>query len=599
MNIVLAGNPNVGKSSLFCAMTGAYAEVSNYPGTTVDFRRARAGAHTVIDAPGIYGVSSLSADERAAREMILAADAVINIVDSTRLARDLFLTLQLIDMEIPMILCLNMSDELSENGGRIDLSQLEKRLGIPVLPICARLGRGAAEVLEAVKLARAGIKTPGLEIFTRGFRGINPPAALLAAEDDPRTLSDLCLSSGGFREKIYKLRRAYADRLAEDIFLPVRRQSRVSTALGKLMLRPLCGVLISAALLGLIFYIVGVLVAQTLSDNVQAAMISAWPGPQIRAGALHFFGADSALYRISAGRFGLFTLLPAYLFGLFIPLVATFNFLLAILEDSGLLPRMAAVCDRGFTKIGLNGRAAIPMVLGFGCVTAAIISTRVLGTRRERLIATALLGLTVPCSAQTGVIIGLLAPLGGRFLAAYAAIILLIFTGIGTVLNKLLKGGSEPLIIDLPRIRLPQFKNVLKKTLSKTKGYALDAGLFFTAALLLMGVLDATGVLTGVILRMRPLVTGVLKLPQGAASAFLLGMIRRDFGAAGLLHLGMTPLQTLTAAVTLTLFVPCIASVAALFTERRAGEALAIWLGSILLAISSGALIALLGGAFF
>jgi len=265
---------------------------------------------------------------------------------------------------------------------------------------------------------------------------------------------------------------------------------------------------------------------------------------------------------------------------------------LSILEDTGYLPRIAALLDRALTCVGLNGRAVIPLILGFGCVTMAAITTRLLGTSRERLIAITLLAITIPCSAQLGVIIGLLAPLGGSFTAMYLLVILTTFVIVGFGLNKVLPGKSSDLLIDLPPIRLPRPSNVVKKTLNKSYLFLVEATPLFALGALLISVLQLTGTLTTLNNILAPLTVGWLQLPKEAAAAFIMGIIRRDFGAAGLADMSLTAAQTLVAMVTITLFVPCIAAVLVMFKERSIKEDLILWGGTFVIAFLVGGLVA-------
>ena len=286
-----------------------------------------------------------------------------------------------------------------------------------------------------------------------------------------------------------------------------------------------------------------------------------------------------------------------YIFGLLLPLVIAFYLLMSTLEDSGYLPRIAALSDRLMTTIGLNGRAIIPMILGFGCITMATMTTRILGNERERRIATALMAFAIPCSAQLGVVIALLAAAGGGVIAlAYVGIMVLVFGLIGLAMDRVLPGSSTDLLIDLPPLRLPRPKNVLTKTYHKTKMFLSEVSLYFVAGALLLSVLQATGALQGLQRLMTPLTVGWLGLPAQASNAFVMGFVRRDFGAAGLYSLGLGRLQILVALVTITLFVPCIASVLIIMKERGKLFTAFVWLGSVGLAFLVGGVVAHIAG---
>jgi ferrous iron transport protein B len=249
------------------------------------------------------------------------------------------------------------------------------------------------------------------------------------------------------------------------------------------------------------------------------------------------------------------------------------------------------------TGIGLNGRAIIPMILGFGCITMATMTTRILGSERERRIATALMAFAIPCSAQLGVVVALLAAAGGGVIAlAYAAIMIVIFGLIGLAMDRVMPGKSTDLLIDLPPLRLPRPKNVLVKTYHKTVMFLREVILYFVAGALLLSVLQITGALQGLQILLTPLTVGWLGLPAAASNAFVMGFVRRDFGATGLYDLGLNGTQILVALVTITLFVPCIASVLIIMKERGKAFTAAVWLGSVGLAFLVGGIVAHVAG---
>lgn len=593
--IVLAGNPNVGKSVFFNYLTGIYVDVSNFPGTTVDLSHGWFNSDVVIDTPGVYGVSSFNDEERVARDVILYGDIILNIVDALHLERDLFLTLQLIDMGKPVIVALNMMDDVEKNGIKIDYNKLEKLLGVPVIPTVAIKGKGLEEVRNNIYNAKVGQVDPELNKLLKGYLEVveYQSEALMLAEDDNEIEKRLNVKGLGKREEVYKLRRKRVDEIMSNIILQEGNAGTFRQRLGYYMLNPLSGIPILLFVLFIMYKVIGVFVAGNVVEFTEGIIMSGKYEPFIRGIISHIFNENTLLYRILAGEYGLLTLTPTYVLGLLMPLVVAFYFFMSLMEDSGYLPRVAALTDRILNFFGLNGRAIIPLILGFGCVTMATITTRLLGTRREKVIATALLGLTIPCSAQLGVIAGMISPLGAKYLTIYLLTVLLVFITAGTLLNRLLPGKSSDLFIDLPPIRMPQIRNVLKKTWSKTWMFIKEAAPLFALGALIITLLNETGILTAVQNWTAPVTVSILKLPKGAATAFIMGIIRRDFGAAGLTDLILSPAQTVVALVVITLFVPCIASIMVMFKERSKGEALTIWLGSFILAFLVGGLLAL------
>jgi ferrous iron transport protein B len=248
------------------------------------------------------------------------------------------------------------------------------------------------------------------------------------------------------------------------------------------------------------------------------------------------------------------------------------------------------LADRALSGIGLNGRAVIPLILGFGCVTLATIVTRVLGSERERRIAVFLLGLAIPCSAQLAVIAGLLTTLGGIYVITYVTVIFTILVVVGTLLNRFLPGESTDLLIDLPPLRIPRVDNVLKKTITKSYRFLLEATPLFAGGALLIGILQVTGLIQLLQTGLKPLTVGWLGLPKETAAIFIMGFIRRDFGAAGLANLPLTSMETVIGLITITLFVPCIASTLIIFKERGRKEAFIMWPAIMITAFLIGGL---------
>lgn len=590
--IALAGNPNVGKSLLFTQLTGRYAEVSNFPGTTVEILSAPFGQDRLIDTPGVYGLSRQTEEERVALTAILDADLVVNVVDGTRLTRDLFLTLQLLDMKKPLIVVVTMADELSRMGARIDIDALSQRLGVPVLSVSGLTGQGLEAVRSAISQTPP-TATLGEAVFTVPSEwGLSPAETLLWHEEDPEVMRRVGQRpEPGTREALYVRRRRRADAISEAVFQSGSRHSRW---LGEVLLTPVGGAVALVVLLAAVYYLVGIVVANVVVGRLEELLQGAVTPALANLVALAL-PVGSWPYRLLVGEYGVVTAGLTYVAGLLLPLIIAFYLVLAILEDSGYLPRLATWLDAGFVRLGLNGRAVIPLVLGFGCVTMATLTTRMLSTERERRMATILLAWTIPCSAQMGVILGLLSGLGWRYPLIYAGIVLGLFITVGTVLDRTLPGQASPLLLDLPPMRWPNGLNILEKTRFKAVGFLREAGPLFLLGTGAIELAHMTGVMGGIDRVVGPFFSFWLGLPGQAASSFLLGFIRRDFGAVGLYAAGLSPRQILTGAVTLTLFVPCIASTLVIFKERGIRSGAVIWLGSILLALTAGGVVARLG----
>ena len=597
--IVLVGNPNVGKSLFFNAFTGLYVDVSNYPGTTVAVSSGRMDDDVVLDTPGIYGVSSFNDEETVARDIVMEADVILNVVDAVHLERDLFLTQQVIDMGIPVVVALNMIDEAKAKGVDIDVDQLSRLLDVPVIPTVAVRREGFDEVREALANARVGRSDPELQERLTGLMGRvrTRPEALLVLEADPFVSERTGVSVDGQRDAIYQdRRRRVNDVTAAAVHRPQGRAD-FGARLGRALVRPLIGIPVLAVTLFAMYEIIGVFVAGTVVGFTEGTIMQGYVEPFLRGAIEQVTGTSGVPYSILAGEFGVVTMTVTYIFGLLLPLVIAFYLLMSTLEDSGYLPRIAALSDRLMTGIGLNGRAIIPMILGFGCITMATMTTRILGSERERRIATALMAFAIPCSAQLGVVVALLAAAGGGTIAiAYGVIMVLIFGLIGLALDRVLPGKSTDLLIDLPPLRLPRPRNVLTKTYHKTVMFLKEVTLYFVAGALLLSVLEVTGALQALQGLLAPLTVGWLELPAAASNAFVMGFVRRDFGAAGLFDLGLSGTQILVALVTITLFVPCIASVLIIMKERGRLFTAAVWFGSVGLAFAVGGVVARVAG---
>ena len=591
--IALVGNPNVGKSVFFGYLTGVYAEVSNYPGTTIEITSGRSGHDTIIDTPGIYGVSSFNDEERVARDIVLDADVVINVVDAVHMERDLFVTLQLADMGIPMIVALNFMDDAKEEGIEIDVDLLSDLIGVPVIPTVAVKKAGMDKLRPAIDSARPGHADPDLtKRVTEMLRTVGTPReAVLVLEGDEVVSKRHGVKPGELREEIYLRRRERVNDIVNHVVRETGVVRRFAMHLGKWSLNPISGIPILAAVLYLMYQIVGVVIAQNIVGFTEGAMGRYWE-PMVRKLVFSWIQEGSVIGTILAGDFGVLTMTVTYLVGLLLPLVLGFYLVLSLLEDSGYLPRLAAMSDRMLNSIGLNGRAVIPIILGFGCITMATITTRLLGTSREKTIATSILNFAIPCSAQLGVITLLLSRVGPIYTLAYILIIGLCLAVIGTVLNRALPGESSPLLIDLPPMRLPRLDNILRKTVSRTTFFMKEAYPWFLIGSFAVAIMQVTGILAACQTGLAPLTVGWLHLPREAANAFIMGMVRRDFGAAGFASMDLTAPQTLVALVAMTLFVPCIASVSILFKERSGREALLIWVGSWIAAFLVGGIVA-------
>jgi ferrous iron transport protein B len=286
------------------------------------------------------------------------------------------------------------------------------------------------------------------------------------------------------------------------------------------------------------------------------------------------------VHDLLVGPYGQITMALSYAIALILPIVATFFLAFGLLEDSGYLPRLAVMVNRLFRLMGLNGKAVLPMVLGLGCDTMATLTTRILETRKERIIVTLLLALGVPCSAQLGVILGMIRSLSLGATLVWAGSILVTMFAVGWLAARILPGRSGDFILELPPIRRPQLGNLVVKTLARIEWYLREAVPLFLLGTFVLFVADLTRLLDVIERIASPIVVGLLGLPSRAAEAFLIGFLRRDYGAAGLYDMArdgqLAPVQLVVSMVTITLFIPCIANFFIMIKERGAKTALAM-----------------------
>jgi ferrous iron transport protein B len=593
LKVALVGNPNVGKSLFFNYLSGMYVDVSNYPGTTVEVVKGHFKSYKIYDTPGVYGISSFNDEEVVTRDIVLEADIVLNIVDAVHLERDLFLTQQLIDMGKKVSVMLNFMDEVQAHGLQIDTQLLSSYLGVPVLLTTATTRAGFDQIETAIEHARRGEQDSALHHRLHTMLSItgSEAEALLILEGDEAIAGRHGVPPGHERDMIYIERRNRINIMIDAVLSEKSARTRVATLFGRWAVSTWTGIPMLLAALYLIYLFVGKLVAQDIVNFTETRLGREVWEPWMRGIAAQYVSPTSWVGTILVGEFGVLTMTVTYLLFLLLPLVIAFYLCLAIMEDSGYLPRLTTFVDRSLNTIGLNGRAVIPLILGFGCVTMATITTRLLGNEREKTISAAILQFAIPCSAQLAVVAALLAGAGFTSILIYSITIFTIFVAVGTILHRTLPGTTTPLLIDLPPMRLPRFDNVARKTAYRTYFFMREATPWFFAGALGVGILQVTGLLTVWQNILAPFTTGWLQLPREAATAFVMGMVRRDFGAAGLYHLSLSPNQIVVALVTITLFTPCIASLMVMFKERGLKEATIVWTGTWVVAFLVGGLL--------
>ena len=629
--IILVGNPNVGKSALFGALSGRYVEVSNYPGTTVDYSAGwlnlRGEKRRLFDSPGADSLSPVSEDEIVTRDLLLTYpdSPVICVIDSKNLKRGLILLSQLAEFGRRTVVALNMADEARIAGISIDIDTLASILKVPVISTVATQRRGIERLKDAISRASVPeiqidydqtISNAVSEIEIQlngknpGVRGIS--LSYLSSDnglpkDIKSRLSQVALSN------LDRIRSRVALSIAEPLgFVIAKRRNdsvqdivnrteelkrnagqRFFQILGRLSIHPLYGIPILAAVLVGIYYFVGVFGAQTLVGLLEGNVFSGIINPFFER--LFNLIPIQFIRDLFVGEYGILTMAVTYALALILPIVTTFFLVFGVLEDSGYLPRLAFMVDRIFKRIGLNGRAVLPMILGLGCDTMAVLTTRILYSKKEKILVTFLLALAIPCSAQMGVTLGILASISVSAVLIWMLVIVGVIFLVGYLASKVIPGSSTEFILEIPPLRLPKPGNIVIKTLMRLEWYLKEAVPLFILGTLVLFALDKIGLLRSLMKLFSPINSGLLGLPDKSAEAFIMGFLRRDYGAAGFKNLfdsgALDPIGAIVAMTVITLFVPCIANFFIMVKERGFKIAFSMVLFIVPFAIAVGAVL--------
>jgi ferrous iron transport protein B len=614
--VLLIGNPNVGKSALFGLLTGTYVTVSNYPGTTVEVTYGNAVLNKtrtlVIDTPGVNSLVPMSEDEKVTRDILLTdrAGVVVQVADTKNLRRGLLITLQLAEMAVPFILDLNMDDEARSRGIVINQEKLSQLLGIEVVKTVAIRRSGIDKLLKGIQHPRPSIVNVRYDDAIEG--GIRDIFALLPETYISRRALALMILAGDESlkgwlhanlqdhviEEIEKIRQAVQSKFnnslgylinqrrmkkADEILAQVLslheagKGSAIAFHLGKWSMHPLYGLPILLAVLYIVYQFVGVLGAGTAVNFLEKTVFGEYLNPWATK-IVHFILPVPILQELIIGDYGLVTMALTYAIAIVLPIVGFFFIAFSLLEDSGYLPRLAVMVNKVFKIMGLNGKAVLPMILGLGCDTMATLTTRILETKKERILVTLLLALGVPCSAQLGVILGLIAGLSGLATTIWLGTVVAVMLLVGYLAAKVIPGEPSDFVLELPPIRVPQLTNILVKTLARVQWYLKEAVPLFILGTFILFVGHKIGALAYIQKMTDPIVVNFLGLPSKAAEAFVIGFLRRDYGAAGLFMLAkeglLDPIQIVVSLTVMTLFVPCIANFFMMVKERGMKAAL-------------------------
>jgi len=608
MKIALIGQPNCGKSTIFNYFSGYKAAVSNFPGTTVKYTVSQVVFEgeelTCVDLPGVYSLTSIDPAERESRNYLLAgkSDVIINVMDASLLSRSLELTLELMSLERPLVVALNMMDEAARKGITIDAAKLSELLGVPVVPTVAAAGRGLSELLRAALSAgRAGVR-PTQTLFSRDVEDEIDALAdrldlsfakklglpwrfmlIKALEDDPYVIGEigrrdeeavhwvknsqkiLAQSHGRPPETVISSERhALSLNIFENVakVLPATKPDW-RERLDKIATHRVWGYVLLVLILGLFFqgvFRIGQYVENYLTSYLDLAqkLGQAWLGAQSLAYTL----TDGLLMGIFGGV------------AIVLPYLLPFLIGLALLEDSGYLPRVAFLMDNLMHFLGLHGKSIIPFMLGYGCSVPSVMSTRILESPRDRMVV-AMLAILIPCSARSVVIFALVAyALGPYWALGVYFFNLVVIALLGKVSTWILPEVSPGLLMEIPEYRLPTLKNVSRKSWISLKEFIVVAWPILIVGSLILSLLKYFGFESYVNAACQPFTT-LLGLPAAVGVTLLFGIMRKELSvimlaeALGTTHItsALSLTQLLTFTVFVIFYIPCAATVAAMSRE--------------------------------
>jgi len=558
--VVLAGDPNVGKSVLFSRLTGVDVISSNYPGTTVDYTLGCVKTETetweIIDAPGTYSLSPINKAEEVAVALIDKADIIINVIDATALERCLLLTIELLQKRKPMIIALNLWDEAQHLGIKLNIAKMEELLGVPVIPTVAITGEGVKELVSKIPEAKI------------------PASSILAK-----------------REEIWSL----IGNIVSQVQTVVHRHHSIADRLEDATVKPFAGLLTAILVLGGLVKLVRftgealiTYITDPLFEFYRIPLL--WLSKHLGSGILH----DILIGKLIDGdidytqSMGILTTGVYAEFGMVLPYIIAFYLALALLEDTGYLPRLATVVDAIFHKIGLHGHGIMSILLGLGCNVAGIISMRTLETHKQRFIAAALVSITTPCAAQSAMIFGVLAPYGIKYILIVYGTLTFIFILLGLVLNRIVSGECPELFLEIPPYRLPSLLTVSKKTWMRVRWFVVEATPFMLGGVFLVNLMMVTGLVDWISKITSPFMVPWFGLPGESVPALTSGFLRKDLAVSMLLPLKLTPEQLTIAVTLLTLYFPCAATFVMLLREFGLKDMLKLLLMMLVIAICTG-----------
>jgi ferrous iron transport protein B len=468
--------------------------------------------------------------------MLETGDIVINVVNATNLERSLYLTLQLLERDISVVVALNLWDDTRHRGIHIDLDKLKEFLGVPAIPTVAVTGEGIKELVENIPRAAS----PGTPARSRDERW----AAIGSIIDQV--------------QRVDHRHHTWIERLQDA------------------SVRPLTGGVIAVAVLVSAFLVIR-FIGESLIGYVLDPFFNALWTPVI-LGLSNLMGGSGFLHDVIVGKitggevnfvesFGLLSSGLYVPFAMVLPYIISFYLVLGLLEDIGYLPRLAVLMDTIMHWLGLHGYAIIPTLLGLGCNVPAVLATRILESKRERFIASTLVSIAVPCAALQAMIFGLVGQRGGRYVVIVYGTLFVAWIILGIILNHMVKGFSPELLIEIPPYRLPPWRILLQKMWMRIYGFLAEAIPIILGAIVVINILYFFGVFEAIADFTAPVVTGLLGLPKEAVTSLVIGFLRKDVALGMLAPLALSATQLVVASVVLAMLFPCIATFVVLFRE--------------------------------
>lgn len=571
MNILLIGNPNVGKSAIFSHLTGISVTTSNYPGTTVQYTQGcmsyKNKRFNIIDLPGTYQLDPKAEAERVAVEMINSGDILINVVDATNLERNLNLTLQLMEFGKPMIVVLNMWDDAKHKGIEIDFKKLEEYLKLPVIPTNGLTGEGLKSVQGKLL----------------NVRPVTSPK--LSSEQRWEMIGRIVSATQNLSHRHHTFMEALQDLSIHPWFGPpiaivvLLTVFKVIISIGE-MVADFTARLFEIFYTPLIIQLSKLLGGKGLAHSVLIG--------EIFNDAIDFEGSMGVL---TTGVF--------VAFGIVLPYIIIYYAFFGLLEDLGYLPRIAVIFDRLLHKVGLHGYSVIPMFLACGCNVPGVLAVRNLETRRERFITAVLTCVTIPCMAQTALIIKAVGERGSVFLVLTFITLITVWTILGFFLRKIVDGATPNLLMEIPPYRIPNLKIQFKKLSMRVSCFLKEAIPYVLGGILFVNLLHTVGIIAWIGRLFSPIIKGVFGLPEETVAALIIGIFRKDAAVALLEPLGLTSIQMVIAVLVLTIYFPCVATFTVFLKELGIRDTFKAMMIMFVATLAVGGGINMAGKAFF